>query len=49
MGPNLTVNISEIIVKIWESNYASPQLDTHSQMVPSKEQMKSYALELQNA
>jgi hypothetical protein len=27
---NLTVNISEIIVKTWESNYALAQLDTQS-------------------
>ena len=49
MGLNLTINISEIIVKTWESNYALPQSDTHSQMGQLKEQMESYALEFQNA
>ena len=49
MGLNLIVNISEIIVKTRESNYALLQSDTHSQMGQLKEQMESYALEFQNA
>jgi hypothetical protein len=38
MELNLIVKILETIVKTWESNYALLQLDTHSQMVRSKEQ-----------
>ena len=49
MRLNLTVKISEIIVKTWESNYALPQSVTHSQMAQLKEQMESYALEFENA
>ena len=49
MELNLAVKILETIVKTWESNYASPQSDTHSQMGQLKEQMESYALEFQNA
>jgi hypothetical protein len=49
MELNLTVKILEITVKTWEANYASPQSDTHSKMVQSKEQMESYAPQFQNA
>jgi hypothetical protein len=49
MEPNLIAKISEITLKIWEYNYALPQLDTHSQTTQLKEQMELYVLEFQNA